>query len=160
MSFDLNEMFVQQRARNVQFEGKTVHRYFQLENIAPGSLLRYERLSARRNPLQAVVIDAEGAKLKFSTETSKEFIFWSNTAPKTFDLELVKVGKKPITVGFENAWRNRFWGNTDSQIGHSGFLVEKDGNSILLSCSDGERKVSFKDLVLRFTVIAPTDRGI
>jgi hypothetical protein len=143
--------FIRSQGKPIEHKGQTVHIAHKV-SVAPGTVLRFNRLRAARSPVQGMRITAKGCELEVAGTKGKQFVLWADTAPVEVDVNIKSAKSGKSEVSCVNVWRDAKHGSTFQGMNYSGIMVEPQGNSYTLRCSDGVGPADFSDLVVRITV--------
>lgn len=102
---------------------------------------------------QALRVKAEGASLTANGITVNDAIYWTDTAPMSFDVA-IEPSRGGGRLKIWNEWRNDA-GVQHAWIGNAGMVVVPSAaaSEILFKCSDGIGEPAFDDLVVQVRIV-------
>ncbi len=145
----LSERFEQVQGETLEHEGQTVRQLYR-RTVSDGTRFTVELQDKPGRKVQALNLDADGgAALVINEEEMTRAVVRADTAPRRTEVLVTADGSGELTA--YNAWIGSHEA-LHSWIGNSGMLVDDDGETVTLRCSDGDGDPSFDDLVvvLRF----------
>ena len=148
MSKNLSELLADARGGTIRVGSADVTAIWETQLDRPCTLkILFER--AAEVP-QALRMKATAGSLLANGISMKEAIFWSDTAPKQFE-----VAYQPPRSGGRlqlwNEWRDER-GIEHAWIGNAGMIVEPAEDGVLLRCSNGLGPVSFDDFIVQIRI--------
>ena len=143
----LEAAFRSGNGRRIKHDDQIVHSYLQL-GVKEGDHLQVTRLSSSPLRAQALKIAVDKGNLRANGVLMSEAAIWSHTAPEVATLEVV--GRRARSIDIWNSWS--FDSVDSSWLGNAGILVDGDGPTYRLRCSDGLGDASFDDLVVDLLV--------
>jgi hypothetical protein len=88
------------------------------------------RMRATGKLEQGVGIKADGGWLTVNGETSKQFAFWTATAPERVEISVKPSrGREVLSVRIWNIWKHERSGSTMAWISNAGLLVARVGRA-------------------------------
>lgn len=144
----LAQAFAKGNGRRTKWQGTTISSITRLD-VSTGDRIAVTRVRSSRVRAQALKIAVDRGDLRANGIAVPVVSIWSHTAPER--AELTVVGRRAKSIDIWNAWS--FEGVDSAWIGNAGMLVEQEGATHVLRCSDGLGEPSFDDLVVRIEVI-------
>lgn len=144
----LSDLFSEAQSPRIDWEGALAYAIYEI-SPAPNELtIALERF--KENPVQGLKIKAQGAKMIVNGQAATEMEIWTDTAPSSIPVSFVE--RKPKSVfKIWNIWRGKVGGADVPQawLGNAAMRVHDhpSNGELTLSCSDGEGKVDFENLV-------------
>lgn len=149
MSKNLSELLADARGAAIRYGDVDVTAIYELP-LTTSSVLRVTFSEFSRQVPQGLRFRAEGATIGTNGLTLTDAVFWTDTAPPQFDVT-VTPSRKRVVLKIWNEWRDEH-GLEHAWIGNAGMVVERDGDRMLIRCSDGVGAVSFTDMVVRLSI--------
>ncbi len=150
MNKTLSQLLAEARGAPIRFGDVEVRAIYEID-IRANSMMQVSFVHSTSAAPQALRVKAEGATLTVNAVTVKEAIYWTDTAPKDFDVSVVltrTIGKLKMW----NEWRSP-GGLQNAWIGNAGMVVVDSGSELLLKCADGIGEPTFDDLIVQIRII-------
>lgn len=140
------DQFASAHGAPIRYEGRELHTKLSLA-VNQGDTLRMRFLRSTERPVQGIGVKGDKCELRVAGTTAKNLGLWTDTAPSTLELEVVKA-KPEARVILVNQWRDERHGSTMYHLNNAAMeLVRQPDGSILARCSDGWGEPDFNDLV-------------
>lgn len=101
---------------------------------------------------QGVRLKLAGGAFIVNGETQSDVVLWAATAPDVVEVSIARCKRTGGEVRVWNCWR----GPQDqimAWIGNAGIVVEHEGDSWRLECSDGKGDATFDDLIVEISKV-------
>ena len=141
----LSDQFLASGGTPIQVDGNLVHAGYTVENLQSCEFSVSMARGSRWPQALCVAIVTRAGVLEVNGERSKRFALWTVSAPSLFEVAVRT--RSRVDLRLWNAWRI---GSSVEHAGtdNSGMLVERDGDEVILRCSDGYGAIDFTDLVV------------
>lgn len=96
---------------------------------------------------QGVRVKLPGGAFIVNGETQSDVVLWAATAPEVVEVSIAKCKRAGGEVRVWNCWRGPH-DQIMAWTGNAGIVVEQEGDSWRLGCSDGRGDPTFDDLIV------------
>lgn len=145
----LSDLFARSGGEPVTYEDQRVHAVYRRPIAGPTMVeiaVQLERAPADLDVRQGLRVAIDSGELELYGERHGGMELWTDLLPRPVSIDCL-----PARGGAELAVWN-VWdveGLACEWVGHSGMLIEGDGDDVVLRCSNGVERASFGDLVVR-----------
>lgn len=149
MRESLGDLFLQSGSSSIVLDGRRI--YSAVDLIVPTQTKLRIKLISKNSRDQALCVDARQGVIHVEGSSASSMIFWTNTAPPSFDLRVQEGRHEKSMLRLWNAWRGTRE-VTHAGIGNAGILLTRTSDGVRLSCSNGWGPINFDDLVVDLAV--------
>lgn len=151
----LMNRFMASKGNPIEYHGELIHWTAYLP-VQQGDIVQIGFRSFDSFPIQGLVVcrsncQAQILQIKAPTE-AKQFVFWTNTAPRCIDIEILQA-KANAQLEFFNVWTDQTDGAMLYRLNNAAMRIEQHSSmsmSMTLHCNDGYglEEPTFIDLII------------
>lgn len=149
---DFSEMFAASQTNRIHWNGRVVLGLYEVSE-PPGEFALSVR-SAKVDPAQGVRLKVAGGAAVINGREAADMVMWAEDMPGEVRVQLVKKGRKALTLKVWNVWREA--GVTHAWLANAAMVADElsCADTVVLQCNDGsdpQGEPTFDDLVIEIS---------